>query len=116
MSVILYFNCLYYRILTTVSFVIELSIFSELFNINSSLGINISHLYNLAYLILNLDVSLCFIVPISIILPDSTYLYTCLACSSVERCLSLMYRDFGCLPVFAFKGKSVMGSILPFIS
>ena len=51
-----------------------------------------------------------------IILPDSTFLYVCLACSSIRYLLSLyshLLSGVICPPIFAFRGKNVVASFLP---
>ena len=40
----------------------------------------------------------------------------CLAWSSVKKFLSRVSKDFGFPPIFAFKGKNLVGSFLHFIS
>ena len=75
-------------------------------------------MYHLVYLIFHLDLFSCFNVLMLIILLHSTFLYTCLAWSSVRYLISLFLclSNLICPPMFVFRGKIVVGSFLPFIS
>ena len=58
----------------------------------------------------------CCNVSVLIILLDSTFLYICIARSSVRYGLFLDLLIFVCLPILPLRGKNVLGSFLPFIS
>ena len=57
----------------------------------------------------------CCNVSVLIILPDSTFLFTCLACSSVKYKLSLGLFVFTCPPILVLRGKNAVRSFLPSI-
>ena len=58
----------------------------------------------------------CCSVSVLIILLDPTFLYICLACSSVKHWLSLGLFVFTCPPILVLRGKHVVGTFLPFTS
>ena len=71
------------------------------------------HLHHLFYLSFVLFLVTVYLL---IILPNSTFLYTCLACSFVKYWLSLGLLQFTCPPMLVLRGKNAVESFLPFIS
>ena len=88
------------------------SIFSALFTINSLYGF-ISQFVSSILNSFSCSIS-CHNVSVFIILPDYTFLYTCLAYSSVKYQVSLGLLLFTCPPILVLRGKNVVGSFLPF--
>ena len=88
-------------------------IFSALFTINSLYGF--TSLFVSSILLNSLSCSLsCQNVSVLIILPDSTFFYTCLACSSVMYWLFLGLLILTCPPILVLRGQNVEGLFLPF--
>ena len=89
--------------------------FSALFTINSLYGFTSPLVSSILLNSLSCSISCCNVSAL-IILPDYTFLYTCLACSSVKYWLSLDLLQFTCPPMLVLRGKYVLGSFLSFIS
>ena len=90
-------------------------IFSALFTINSLYGFTSPFVSSIILNSLSYSISCCNVSTL-ILLPDSTFLYTCLACSSVKYWLSLGLLQFTYPPTLVLKGKNMVGLFLPFIS
>ena len=110
------YNWVYYLGWTTVLFVLIMVLsFSALLTINSLYGFVSPLVSSILFSSLSSPISWCSVSAL-IILSDSIFLYTCLACSSGKYQLSLGLLLFICPPILGLRGKNVVGSFLPVIS
>ena len=91
------------------------SIFSVLFTINFLYRFISPLVSSILLKSLSCSISCCNVSEL-IILHDSTFLYTCLACSSIKYQLSFGLLIFTYPPMLVLRGKNAVESFLPFTS